>query len=88
MKKVFKLHYMLIDGYEPQSPDRDYICYSVASPHNGKMRTLCVDSKVLNSIMKKCKSHEDKSSRWEAIQKMFIDKIDLGFYTGYVLVTI
>ena len=79
---------MLIDDYEPQNPDRDYICYSVASPHNGKMRTLCVDSKVLNSIMKKCKNHDDQSSRWEAIQKMFIDKIDNGIYKGYVLVTV
>ena len=88
MKKVFKLHYMLIDDYEPQNPDRDYICYSVMSPHNGKMRTLCVDSKVLNSILKKCKSHEDKTSQWEAILQLVLDKIDLGFYKGYVLVTV
>ena len=88
MKKIVKLHYMLIDGYEPQNPDRDYICYSVLSPHSDKMRTLCVDSNVLNSIMKKCKNDDDKSSRWEAIQKMFIDKIDHGIYKGYVLVTI
>ena len=88
MKKVFKLHYILIDGYEPQNPDRDYICYSVMSPHSGKMRTLCVDSNVLNSIMKKCKDDDLKSSLWEAIQQKFIDKIDHGFYKGYVLITI
>ena len=87
MKKVFKLHYILIDGYQPQNPDRDYICYSVMSPHNDKIRTLCVDSNVLNSIMKKCKNDDDKFSRWEAIQQLFIDKIDHGFYKGYVLIT-
>lgn len=58
MKRKYRLHFKMVDGYEPPESerDRDYDCLSLILPgmeDESQMKTLCVDSKVYRKIRNK-----------------------------------
>ena len=58
MKKKYRLHYQLVDGYEPTDGKRNYLCFTIITPNSDKLKTLAVDEDIYNKITRKSSQAE------------------------------
>ena len=84
MKKKFRLHYQVVDGYEPTDGKRNYLCFSLLQPNTERMRTLAIDEDVYKAILKRCKDEQTREECIDKLHSLIMQRITAGKHEGSI----
>ena len=84
MKKKYRLHYQVVDGYEPTDGKRNYLCFTIITPNSDKLKTLAIDEDIYRKILRKCESVNAREQTEKFIINTLKQRINDGKYQGSI----